>query len=141
MCYLTTKGLSHINMQQPPLGLTVPVRFIRVLDGDTIEVAFEQRLIVRLTDDEGNYNSPETHKPAPAEEIQRGLEAKKELEALIRGAKQLVIHIEGSEERSFKDLVCIGGRVVAQGFVDKENIADIMTKKGFNVGLKKKKTK
>lgn len=126
-------------MQQPPIGLTVPVRFIRVLDGDTIEVAFEERLIVRLTDDEENYNSPETHKPAPPEEIKRGLEAKKELETLIKEAKQLVIYIKGSEDRSLKDLVCIGGRVVAQGFVDEENIADIMTKKGFNVGLKKKK--
>ena len=83
-------------MKQPPIGLTVPVRFLRALDGDTIEVVFEERLIVRITDDAGNYNSPEIHKPASDAEIKLGLAAKKELEEIIKSGKQIVVYCAGT---------------------------------------------
>lgn len=64
----------------PPLGQTSRVTFVSAVDGDTIDVEVRTRYRIRLLD----CWAPEV-RTKNAQEKQRGLMAKRYLDALIRG--------------------------------------------------------
>ena len=70
-------------MDQPDLGWTTPVKVVRVLDGDTVEVSVTKTFMVRLQDDDDEFNTPEIRRPASDEERKRGRECKRFLYNLL----------------------------------------------------------
>jgi endonuclease YncB( thermonuclease family) len=124
-------------MQQPDLGLTTKVELISVVDGDTIRVKMVREIDVRITDDQGTFNTPETRKPHSEEEREKGLEAKAYLTKLLTDADDIVLFVPASDDGQLKDLMTLG-RVVGHVFANKKDVTDLMTLAGHNVKLKRK---
>lgn len=127
-------------MKEPPLGWTTIVKPIRVIDGDTIEVEIAKRITVRITDDLATFNTPEISHAKTKEEKEKGLEAKAFLEKLINEPQNegtMVLHVPQKTGGDIQDIFTLG-RVVGRLFLNNDDVTDIMTKKGFNVTLKKK---
>jgi endonuclease YncB( thermonuclease family) len=97
----------------PPLGFTTEVNFVRVIDGDTIEVEFKRRFTVRLTHpnkDKLFFNSPERKTPA-------GQEALDVAFRLFSSAKQVILHIPANKSIDLMDIDSLK-RLVGRLWVD-----------------------
>lgn len=99
----------------------------RVIDGDTVEVSVVKKFIVRITDEDGTFDTPEMK----GSERPQGIKAKERLKELLQG-KEILMYIPTESSNDIGDLFAIGGRIVGLLFVDGESIADIMTKEGLN---------
>lgn len=89
----------------PPIGWTTPAHFVRVIDGDTLEVEIRRRVTVRLLD----CWTPES-RTRDAFEKRLGLEAKANLETITDG-QPLTLHIPADAGSDLSDLFTFG-RVV-----------------------------
>ena len=116
-------------MIQPPLGWTTPVRFVRALDGDTIEVAVTRKLIIRISD-----LWCEEIRGGTAESKAKGFAAKDAAIKLITDAGQLVLHVPLSDD-DFKDRLSMG-RVVGKLFADEQDIAVSLIEDGHGTATK-----
>jgi endonuclease YncB( thermonuclease family) len=117
-------------MKQPPLGWTTPVKLVRVLDGDTVEVVVERKLIIRISD-----LWCEEIRGGTAKEKAVGFAAKSHAIKLVTDAGQLVLHVP-IEDNDFKDRLSMG-RVVGKLFADEQDIAISMIEDGHGTATKK----
>jgi endonuclease YncB( thermonuclease family) len=118
-------------MDQPELGWTTPVKVVRVLDGDTVEVSVTKTFMVRLQDDDSDFDTPEIRKPASPEEIAKGKECKRHLEGLLfelaSSREDVVLHIDADETGKFSKSLNFT-RVKGHLFVDGKDVTDEMNK-------------
>lgn len=121
-------------MKKPNTGWTTTAKVSDVVDGDTIKVILQKEIVIRITDDEGKFNTPETRKPASDEEIKLGKEAKEFLYQLIfsDGNDTVTVHIPTDGENHLVDVFSIGSRVVGHVFVNDDDVTDLMKKAGFD---------
>jgi len=125
-------------MDQPELGWTTPVKAVRVIDGDTIEVSVTKTFMVRLQDDDGHFDTPEIRKPASEEEIARGKECKWFMEDLLLDAvangpwdislkskPNVVLHIDSDETGKISHSFNFT-RVKGHLFVDGQDVTEKM---------------
>lgn len=108
-------------------GYTTPVEVTRVIDGDTIEVSFTKKFIVRITDENGTFNTPELK----GRQRDRGVQAKNRLEELLKTG-EVLLFIPTDSAKDVGDLFCIGGRVVGHIYIKGQDIAELMTEEGYN---------
>lgn len=116
-------------MKMPPLGWTTPVKFVRALDGDTIEVVVERKLIIRVSDlwcEEVRGGTPE--------EKAVGFAAKDHVIKIVEDAESLVLHVPMQDE-DFKDRLSLG-RIVGKLFADSEDISVTMIEDGHGTATK-----
>jgi len=123
-------------MDQPELGWTTPVKVVRVLDGDTVEVSVTKTFMVRLQDDDGDFDTPEIRKPASAEEIVYGQKCKRFMEYLLfkdnlpdgwatSSKDGVVLHIDSDETGKVSHSFNFT-RVKGHLFVDGEDVTEKM---------------
>ena len=131
-------------MEQPSLGWTTPVEIVKVIDGDTVRIRIVREVDVRITDDEGTFDTPETWRPKSAEEKVLGLAATSFMKQLLfkwtvgwtkirtYGSQRdnIVLHVPTDERGRVKDIFSIGARVVGHLFVDGVDVTDEMKKAG-----------
>lgn len=98
------------------LGLTVPVRVVRVLDGDTIEVELRRAVTVRLED----CWAKEMREPG-------GKEAKENLQKLA-DTQTAILHVPWKSKTS--DIFTFG-RVVGRLYVEGKDISELQVIQGF----------
>ena len=110
-------------MEQPPLGLTKPIKIYEVIDGDTVKGKIEIDVTIRLD----GYDAPEIRQPKTPEEKQRGVAAKQFLKSIISG--DAVLHVPFTEQQRFVDITTLG-RVIGRVFVDGKDISELMVKEG-----------
>lgn len=111
-------------MEQPDLGWTTPVKVERVIDGDTIEVSITRRFMVRLQDDDGDFDTPETYRPKSEEEKTLGLLYTDFVKKQLQAASTITMHVGAFKDGEVRDLFSIGTRINAHIFVDGEDLAE-----------------
>jgi endonuclease YncB( thermonuclease family) len=111
-------------MSHPPLGITARASVIRVIDGDTIEVAVHWPLVIRLKD----CWAPEVRGP----ESPQGKKSKSHLENLLAPGDAIVFNIESKAADSLGDVLSFG-RVIGQVWRPGEDssVSDLMIDAGF----------
>jgi len=118
-------------MKQPHLGWTTPIKVKRIIDGDTIVAEIRKEITVRITDEDGTFNTPETRGASAQEEFE-GEQAKKALYNIIDFADEVVIFIPTDSDGQIKDAFSIGARVVGYIFADGKDVTEKMTAMGHN---------
>ena len=103
----------------PATSETVAADLIRVIDGDTVEVAGER---IRLVEPD----APEIAKPRCNSELAKGLLASGRLRQLLKG--QVRIERSGRTDRY--------GRALASLLVHNGNVADILIREGLDIPYK-----
>lgn len=103
----------------PARSETVAADLIRVIDGDTVEVAGER---IRLVEPD----APEIAKPRCNSELAKGLLASGRLRQLLKG--QVRIERSGRTDRY--------GRALASLLVPNGNVADILIREGLAIPYK-----
>ncbi len=99
--------LPHYRLAEPARGHDLERRLVRAIDGDTLRYG-DDRIRIR------GYNAPERSEPG-------GLEATLRLQQLLHeGTIRIVPH--GHD---------VYGRILADVFVDGQNVADVMMMEGF----------
>lgn len=121
-------------MQNPRLGWATVVKVVDVIDGDTIKIKIEKEINVRITDDEGTFNTPETRRPADDEERDKGKEATDYLSKLIfaGGNDKVVLFIPTDGSNKISDIFSIGSRLVGHIFINGVDVTKLMTEAGYN---------
>ncbi|WP_044025660.1 thermonuclease family protein [Roseobacter litoralis] len=110
------KPLAYVPRAENPICAV-----IRVVDGDTIDVACRDgRANVRLT----GYDKPETFRPGCALEKQMGTRAAQHLEDRLRGATLVGLSPEGIDKYR---------RPLANAVIDGVPVSEIMVKAGLAV--------
>lgn len=103
--------VNHALADPPPIGWTTPVRIVRVIDGDTVEVEITRRLHVRLD----QCWAPES-RTTDAHEKRLGLAAKANLEALLAG-RTATLYIPADRDQSISNVFTLS-RVVGTIWTD-----------------------
>lgn len=121
-------------MQEPPKGITTDCKVVRVIDGDTVDVAITRTIRVRLLD----CWAPETRTRDPVEKV-KGYESKKYLHNLLRHVfyndlasrkqKKVTLFIPADEEGELKDNFTFS-RVLGRLFVGGEDVSELMIEAG-----------
>ena len=121
-------------MKEPPKGITTDVKVVRVIDGDTVDVAITRTVRVRLLD----CWAPETRTKDPEEKV-RGYESKKYLNNLLkqvfyndvaaRKRKKITLFIPADEQGELKENFSFS-RVLGRLFVDGEDVSERMVEAG-----------
>tara|TARA_R110002051_G_scaffold268831_1_gene328872 strand:- start:809 stop:1243 length:435 start_codon:yes stop_codon:yes gene_type:complete len=121
-------------MKEPPKGITTDVKVVRVIDGDTVDVAITRTVRVRLLD----CWAPETRTKDPAEKA-KGYESKKYLHDMLtqvfyndlaaRKKKKVTLFIPADEQGEIKDNFTFS-RVLGRLFVGGEDVSELMVKNG-----------
>jgi len=121
-------------MQEPPKGITTDCKVVRVIDGDTVDVAITRTIRVRLLD----CWAPETRTKDPVEKV-KGHESKKYLHNLLkqvfyndlaaRKQKKITLFIPADEQGELKDNFTFS-RVLGRLFVDGEDVSERMVESG-----------
>jgi endonuclease YncB( thermonuclease family) len=121
-------------MKEPPKGITTDVKVVRVIDGDTVDVAITRTIRVRLLD----CWAPETRTKDPKEKV-KGYESKKYLHDMLtqvfyndlaaRKKKQVTLFIPADEQGEIKDNFTFS-RVLGRLFVGGEDVSELMVKDG-----------
>ena len=121
-------------MKEPPKGITTDVKVVRVIDGDTVDVAITRTVRVRLLD----CWAPETRTTDPVEKV-KGYESKKYLNSLLkqvfyndlaaRKRKKITLFIPADEQGELKDNFTFS-RVLGRLFVNGEDVSERMVEAG-----------
>ena len=121
-------------MKEPPKGITTDVKVVRVIDGDTVDVAITRTVRVRLLD----CWAPETRTKDP-EEKAKGYESKKYLHDLLkqvfyndlaaRKQKKVTLFIPADEQGELKDNFTFS-RVLGRLFINGEDVSERMVEAG-----------
>lgn len=111
-------------MEQPELGWTTPVKIDRVVDGDTIVIKVEKTITIRLQDDDGFFDTPETYRPKSEEERILGKAYTQFVKDLLESADSVVMHLGADESGKVANLFTIGTRAKAHIFADGIDIAE-----------------
>lgn len=116
-------------MKQPPLGWTTPVKHVRTLDGDTIEVVVERKMIIRIEGlwcDEVRGGTPESKAS--------GLAAKAHATKIVTDAENLVLHVP-LQDNDLKDRFSMS-RVIGRLFADQQDVSVTMIDDGHGTAEK-----
>jgi endonuclease YncB( thermonuclease family) len=116
-------------MKQPPLGWTTPVKHVRTLDGDTIEVVVERKMIIRI---EGLW-CKEVRGGTPESKAE-GLAAKEHVIKLVSEAESLVLHVP-LQDNDLKDRFSMS-RVIGRLFADTHDVSVTMIEDGHGTAEK-----
>jgi endonuclease YncB( thermonuclease family) len=100
-------------------GLTTEVECVRVIDGDTIEVKVERTFHVRLRD----FDAVELKSLT-------GQDAKEFVEYVFKNGDKVQIFIPSNNPTKLTDVVSFE-RVVADVYVDGQNLADMVRAAGY----------
>jgi endonuclease YncB( thermonuclease family) len=121
-------------MKEPPRGITTDCKVVRVIDGDTVDVAITRTVRVRLLD----CWAPETRTKDAKEKV-KGIESKKYLNNLLkqvfyndlaaRKQKKITLFIPADEQGELKDNFTFS-RVLGRLFVDGEDVSERMVESG-----------
>jgi hypothetical protein len=126
-------------MEQPDLGWTTSVKVVRVIDGDTVEVSVTKTFMVRLQDDDDEFNAPEIRRPASDEERKCGQECKRYLYNLLFDTTSglgmfddypkdnVVLHIDTKESGKMASLFTFT-RIKGHLFVDGKDVTEDLNK-------------
>lgn len=115
-------------MIEPPLGHTQVVNLSEVIDGDTVRVRISYEIDVRLTDDSGAFDAPET-RTKDGQEKSRGMEAKAYLTKFLQG-KRITLYVPTDGSGRVKKILTLS-RVVGKLFADGVDVAQEMIDRGF----------
>lgn len=115
-------------MKQPELGWTTPVQIKRVIDGDTVKIVISREVDVRLTDEEGTFDAPETYRPSSKAEELEGIKYTLKLKDILETADEIVLFIPTDERGRVKDIFSIGSRVVGHLFADGVDVVEELKK-------------
>jgi endonuclease YncB( thermonuclease family) len=118
-------------MKQPQLGWTTPIKVKRVIDGDTIVAEITKEITIRITDEDGTFNTPEIRNATDAEEYFGEL-AKTTLINILDKSKEVVMFVPTDIDGQLKDIFSIGARVVGYVFADEVDITETLTDMGYN---------
>lgn len=116
-------------MKQPPLGWTTPVKLIRALDGDTVEVVVERKMIIRIED-----LWCEEVRGGTAETKEVGFAAKDHILKIITDAETLVLHVP-LQDNDLKDRFSMS-RVIGRLFADTHDVSVTMIDDGHGTAEK-----
>lgn len=113
---------------RPPIGWTVDVEYIKNYDGDTATFKVSREITLRVQSSKGLaegyfFDTPEIRSKS-VEDKELAQKYKKMMHDICTNAKELVVHIPGSEK--VQDVLCIGGRVVGLLYADGKNVADLI---------------
>ena len=100
-------------------GLLIPVNYRRTIDGDTIEFEIRRRFSVRLRDID-----------VPELKTKIGDEAKEFIENLFDVSNNIMIFIPTNCPEKLMDFNSFE-RIVADVYINKKNLTDILRKKGY----------
>lgn len=115
-------------MKQPELGWTTPVKVKRVVDGDTVVIKVEKTIVIRLQDDDGYFDTPETYRPKDEAERILGQAYTQFLKDMVDNADEVVMHLGADSEGKVADLFTIGARAKAHIFADGKDVAEEMNR-------------
>lgn len=129
-------------MIRPEHGLCVPVKVIRVYDGDTVHV--------RLYDPEDKREglktwhvrlldcwAPEVKGP----EREDGLKAKAFLEDLLRDEEDVSVFVPRQPKANILDAMTTMGRVLGRLFIGSQDVSEVMVRHGYATKAAIKKPK
>jgi endonuclease YncB( thermonuclease family) len=100
-------------------GYCTEVKFIRTVDGDTIEVELSRRFKIRVN----NIDAPEKN-------TDEGFEAALFVDNLFRRANKVMIRIDTGDTLKLMDIHSFD-RIVADVEVDGRDLREILIEKGF----------
>ncbi|MEM6799289.1 MAG: thermonuclease family protein [Planctomycetota bacterium] len=107
-----------LHVAAPPPGITLPVRIVEVVDGDTITVEFTTRARVRLED----CWAPETRTRDAGEKV-RGFESAEHLRGISLGRRGLLSVSISDQGRGLLGDVFSFGRLVGRVYVGGKDLA------------------
>lgn len=112
----------------PTPGITHRAKVVRVLDGDTIEVAVSLTAHVRMLD----CWAPEVHETKTPGEKARGIESKKHLEAICKPGVDVIVHVPFGKTPRFGDDMSMG-RVLGDVYVEgwSMTLAEVQVQAGY----------
>lgn len=116
-------------MLQPPTGWTTPAKIIDVIDGDTLRVLVERKLIVRLL----HCYAAET-RTTNLKEKRRGELAKQYMQAMLPLGHPVTVHIPANTI-DFSDLLTLN-RVLGRVWSDGRDLSEEMVAAGHATATK-----
>lgn len=117
-------------MTKPEAGWTTEAKLVRVIDGDTVEVAVERRFVVRLLD----CWAPETRTRDKAEKL-AGLESRDNLVELI-GDEPLLLHVP-ADSPEFDERFTFG-RILGRLYTETGELSELQVAAGHATKTKLK---
>ena len=100
-------------------GLTIPVEYVRAVDGDTIEVEIRRKFHMRLRD----INVAE-------KDTDEGVEATEYVDGILCDGETILVFIPTNSPDKLMDITSFE-RIVGDVYVDDEKLQDLLRERGY----------
>ena len=100
-------------------GLTLPVEYVRAVDGDTIEVEIRRTFKLRLRD----INAPEKN-------TDEGVEATEFVDGVLCDGDSILVFIPTNSPDKLMDITSFE-RIIGDIYVDEELLQDLLREQGY----------